>query len=144
MYQINSKEHPKLVEHKYDLNERKEILLSKLEYMLNYKIDITIESICKEMNICPETLRNWGFNSVVAEMKSKQKKIKLIKFKKNIVDSANKYINENKDTMISPTNIYEHLGVIRTVLWRSSPEITKLLRQEVVQHNMKIRKEQSY
>ena len=144
IYQINFKEHPKMVGHTYDLNEKKQLILSKLELMLNYKIDITIKSICKQMNICPETLRNWKLNSMVAEMKNKQKNIKLIESKKDISDNVNGYLSRNKNVMISSNKLYKELGIIRNVLWRKSPELTKLLREEVIQHNTRVRKEQSY
>ena len=57
------------------LNSSQEQLTKIVEYMLRNNEKITLRTVCKQLGVCHETIRNWGCNSYIAQKKKAQKRV---------------------------------------------------------------------
>jgi len=111
----------------------RDLHIGEFEHAINKLLlsntDITIKSVCNELNITHETLRYWGFLDEVKAYKEQQKDIKDLELTKAIIDNTNKIAKALSDSncKISSASFYKQLGIQRTVLVRRHPELTKYI-----------------
>jgi hypothetical protein len=107
--------------------ERKQKFENAINKLLSKNNPITVKAICKELNVCPETLRNWGFLSSVKKYKSLQINKLQEEFKNSIILKTDEVLTTLllKGTQIFSDDLYKSLGIRRTVLVRKYPELTK-------------------
>jgi len=101
--------------------------------LLSNNIDITIQSVCNELNVVHETLRYWGMLDDVKRYKLQQKELRDKEFTKEIINKTDKLIaslNESK-AKINSEEFYKQLGIRRTVLVRHHPELTKYIQDKL-------------
>lgn len=117
--------------------ERGYKLESAINDLLTENKPITIKEICKNLNISPETLRNWGFLHKVKEYKAIQKTSIDNDSKLNITQKVDKLSSEllSTGTQISSESFYEILGISRNVLVRKSPDLTKYIYSKLIAIN---------
>lgn len=101
---------------------------------------ITVKSVCKELKICPETLRNWGLLDEVKKSKKIQNNIKALDFKENIIKRTDEILSllPQNHLEITSENIYKLLGIRRTVLVRNFPDLTKYIHEKLALAKLKI------
>ncbi|MBY6038327.1 TniQ family protein [Fictibacillus nanhaiensis] len=104
--------------------DRKETLINLLNKMYELNSDITLLNTCKELNVCAETIRNWGFNEIIKKYKVKQKKYRLEKLKEEIYGKVDRYFETIPEPEITSKSLYQHINFNRTILWRKNPELT--------------------
>lgn len=102
--------------------EYAKIIKDVLEQMYSDNEDITIKSICKKVGVCPETIRNWGFNKLIAEKKKSQREKRILDKKDEIYLMVDNFSQNNNS--YSSKDLYQYIGVRRPILWRIAPEIT--------------------
>lgn len=112
----------------------------ELKYMLDNDIDISIASVSKRLNVCPETLRLWGCYEITKGIKFQQ----IIKRKDNLLERINKqvisYFEEHYEEVIKASNLYKVLGIKRNILWRTDPELTSRIHEILNNHNKRVNK----
>jgi hypothetical protein len=92
---------------------------------------ITIKRISQELGTCPETLRLHGLLPVIKQAKNRQNQIQWDKRShelKSRIDSIISTLTQMEGKLSSEA-IYRELGVRRTVLVRSHPELTHYINQ---------------
>lgn len=119
---------------------RQKFIRDTLKRMINDNVHITIKSICDEINVCPQTLRNWDCNPLIANAKSEQKEIRLNEIKNNLYKKVDEFFNKNCERIIVSEELYKYIGIKRNILWRSAPEITSYLSVTCREHNKIVRK----
>lgn len=113
------------------------ILKQVLEDMLSKDVNITISSVCNQLNVSPETIRQWNCNLLISKMKELQKSNRYKQRKEMLYTKIQEYLGNNQNRAIRSKDIYKHIQVIRTVLWREYPEVTKFITEEVKKVNKK-------
>lgn len=117
--------------------ERIQRFESAINNLLLENIPITIERVCKELNICPETLRNWGLLQKCKTYKLTQIKKMDEKYKENIIYKAEQELAAASlnNKALSSDELYKALGVRRTVLVRKFPEVTRHIHSMLMSTN---------
>lgn len=98
-----------------------------VEKMFEINEDITINNVSIKLKVSPETIRNWGGNKYIAEVKKRQRELKLQQLREEIKNKVELYINESSSENISSHELYEYLQIKRTVLWRKDKELTRFI-----------------
>lgn len=137
--ELNTNACGKHIELKEAVNERQIFIKNTLERMLKQDSEITIKNVCKEAGVCAETLRYWGCNPLIAQIKDKQREEKILELKNRVHIMVDKYLLENSDDIITSDGMYSYIGIIRNVLWRYSPELTAYIGHTLNEHNKKLR-----
>lgn len=112
-----------------------------LEKMLDGDKNISISAVSRQLNVVPETLRHWGCNTYIAQMKEIQMKQRLENFKMRVYRQVDVYLQNRLDQIITSNELYNHLGVKRTVLWRNAPELTAYITDRLRGHNQSFNNE---
>ncbi|MED1662769.1 TniQ family protein [Brevibacillus laterosporus] len=106
-----------------------------LEGLLERNEDITIVAVCDILGVCPETIRHWGYNDLIAEAKQLQRGQRIQSRKDEIYEKMETYLLSNPTVVVTSRAVYNMLGIQRTVLWRIAPELTAYIHEQIVQHN---------
>lgn len=122
-----------------DVEKKQNLIQIILEDMLENDTDISIRSVCDSAGVCPETIRNWKCNELIAEFKRNQESQRKQVYLHGIILNSQLYMEAHSSDLISSDELYNSLGIIRNVLWRDSPEITSKLRSDILNHNRRIR-----
>ena len=115
-------------------------VLQTIEEMKTKDEDISLKSVIHKLNVCSETIRNWGCNDLISRAKKEQKKIRETKRRERIYLIVEDFLQNKDGIRVTVPEIYNILGTQRTVLWRSEPELTKHINQRIMLHNRKIEK----
>ncbi|WP_206915752.1 TniQ family protein [Alicyclobacillus suci] len=118
-----------------DAAANREEVREALESLLQRDQDVTISAVCEIVGVCPETIRNWGCNHYIAEMKERQKNIRSARMQHELYEKTDEYLAQRPTEKVAASELYKHLGVLRTVLWRSAPEITAYVMERLRRHN---------
>lgn len=115
--------------HKSNYEKYNKEFEATINYFLKNDIDITIKNVSSHLNICPETLRYRGFLSKLKKAKEKQKNMRKEKNRIILKLKAKNYILNAKISgkKLKSEDIYNHLGVRRTVIVRSYPDVTNYI-----------------
>ncbi|MEH7301905.1 TniQ family protein [Neobacillus drentensis] len=111
--------------------EKESIVKAVLEEYIKNDEDITVVKICENLGVSRGTIRNWGCNKIIAEYKEQQREIKILKKKNVITEKIYKFFSLQNEGIITAADVYRHLGVDRTILWRTAPEITAFVYHEL-------------
>lgn len=115
--------------HKSDSTKYIEEFNAAITHFIESDINITIRNISNYLNISPETLRYRGLLSNLKKAKQNQNNIRNQKNRLIYKSKAHNYIYKAKECgkVILSEDIYNHLGVRRTVLVRSYPDVTNYI-----------------
>ncbi len=115
--------------HKSNSTKQKEDFNSAVNYLTQNDIDITIKNISSYLNISPETLRYRGFFPNLKQAKEEQKNMRKEKNQVILRRRAKDYVlnRKNNGEVVKSEDIYNYLGVGRTVMVRFYPNITKYI-----------------
>lgn len=136
IYTLNKKD-KKTIDVKADKEKK---IIDLLDIMYKSDEDISLRTVCEKLNVCPETIRNWGCNKVISDMKEKQKVKRTLEKKMNIYTKVDQFLLDNKNKRLSASEIYSHLEHQRTVLWRIAPELTAYIASRREEHNRQLNK----
>ncbi|MFY3790352.1 TniQ family protein [Ureibacillus sp. MALMAid1270] len=89
--------------------------------------DITIKNVSKKIRVAPETVRNWGCNNYIAQIKQYQRSYRLDKMREDIKSKLEIYLEVTPPEQISSKGLYEYLNIGRTVLWRIDKDLTRYI-----------------
>lgn len=103
-------------------NKYEKLIRNVLEHMYSNNEDITLKSVCEKIGVCPETIRNWGLNKLIAEKRKSQREIRILEKKNETYLMVDKFLQSNNEN--NSKDLYQYIGVRRTILWRMAPEIT--------------------
>jgi hypothetical protein len=106
--------------------------------MLQYDIDITIDTVSKKIGFSPETLRNWGCNTMIAKIKKQQKMKRLSWVIEKIYEDVQEYLTQNSKQRVLSHQLYSYIGIQRTVLWRIAPKVTVYISEHLKHHNKQL------
>lgn len=95
--------------------------------MFNNDEDITVKNVCNKLNVAAETIRNWGCNSYIAQVKQKQRRFRTDRLREDIKYKLELYLKNTSSEQISATGFYEYIEIGRTVLWRIDKELTRYI-----------------
>lgn len=118
---------------------KREKVREALDALMERDEEITIAAVCDIVEVCPETIRNWGCNDFIAEAKQIQWERRTQCRKDEICEKVENYLSNDSATFITSGAVYNIIGIKRTVLWRIAPEITAYIHEQIVQHNRKIK-----
>ncbi|WP_057776083.1 TniQ family protein [Cytobacillus dafuensis] len=104
------------------------------QFLTNDK-DITINNVCSELKVSPETIRSWGGNELISTYKNMQKESRLEKQKNELNSRAKSFFKSNDKKKILNGDLYNYLGVGRTIVWRNHPELAYLFSEMRKEHN---------
>ena len=108
-------------------NMNKEACAKAIDFLKNHNIKITIKTVSNYLDVCPETLRNWGVFDDIKQAKAAQiareQKINRMLYIKNAEKIVEELLENEKE--ITSQAVYEKIGKHRTVLARSYPGITQ-------------------
>jgi hypothetical protein len=114
---------------------KKDKVIELLESMFEENENISLNSVCERLGVCVETIRNWGCNNTISEMKEKQKVARRLDKNELIYSKVDSFLLQNKSKKISAAEIYNHIKIQRTILWRIAPEITAYIDSRRRNHN---------
>lgn len=114
---------------------KREKVREALDTLLETDEDITIEAVCHIVGVWPETIRGWGCNDEIAKFKRRQHEFRKIQKKQSLYEKVDEYLMSNSTKPVQVTQLYEHLEVIRTVLWRDMPEVVAYISEQIRSHN---------
>ncbi|GEM_PF-3517887 len=120
----------------YISKNNSQLLLVKntVEILFELNEDITIKNVSNKLKVSPETIRNWGGNKYIAEVKKKQRELRLLNLREEIINKVELYINESCSENISSSELYKYLKIKRTVLWRKDKELTRFIADKLGTH----------
>jgi len=72
---------------------------------------------------------------LVSSFKEKQKQLKSDKKRSEINAAFEAYLDNHYGAKVNSKEVYKHLGIIRSVLWRTAPEVTSYIHEEIKRHN---------
>ncbi|WEH10087.1 hypothetical protein [Alicyclobacillus fastidiosus] len=121
-----------------DSSVKREKVREALDVLMERGDNITIEVVCDIVGVCPETIRNWGCNDMIAETKQIQWEQRIQSRKDGIYEQVETYLSSNPTTVVTSRAVYNMLGTLRTVLWRIAPELTAYIHERIVQHNRNV------
>jgi hypothetical protein len=110
-----------------------------LKHLIDNEIDITIKNVCSELKVSPETVRTWGGNELISTYKSMQKESRLEKEKNELNTKALTFFNNNNKKRVLVPDLYNYLGICRTIVWRKHPELAYLFSEILNEHNDKVK-----
>lgn len=110
------------------------LVKNTVEKMFDINEDITIKSVSFKLKVSSETIRNWGGNKYIAEVKKKQRELRLQQLREEIKNKVELYINESCSENVSSRELYEYLQIKRTVLWRRDKELTRFIADKLGIH----------
>ncbi|NKE04669.1 TniQ family protein [Mesobacillus selenatarsenatis] len=110
--------------------ERVDSLIIVLKQCLKDGEDISLKNICEKLGVSRGTIRKWGCNEVIAKYKGIQKELNLQR-KKEKINLQLDIIFSMPPNYLTSEFVYKQLGVNRTVLWRSAPEITAFITDQL-------------
>jgi hypothetical protein len=118
--------------------ERERMFTSIVEELINSRTPLTISSICKKLEICPETLRLWGLLPKVREYKKVQTDLFKESYRNEILNKVNEVLNKthSSNNHISSEEFYRSIGVNRSVLVRNFPDLTKYIHERLLEYNL--------
>ncbi|MFX3636700.1 MAG: TniQ family protein [Candidatus Pristimantibacillus sp.] len=134
--QALNKKDMKVIEIKPD---KKHEIINLLECMYEQDEEISLKTVCEKLGVCDETIRYWGCNKVISEMKEKQKERRILEKKTLIYSKVDDFFLNNINTKLSAAEIYRHIEFQRNVLWRIAPEITAYIESKRKDHNQKLK-----
>ncbi len=116
--------------------ERESMFTSVVEQLIDSRTPITINSICKKLNICPESLRQWGLLPKVKEYKKIQTNSFKESYRSEILNKVNDvlYKTHSSNNQISSEELYRSIGVSRNLLVRNFPDLTKHIHERLLEH----------
>lgn len=119
---------------KYTESKYYEKVLLALEHFDINGITITLKGISQYLNLCTSTLRDSGLTELVKQAKVNQKlkieKANNVSYLKLATQIINEMVANNED--ILSNNVYERIGIRRTVLVRKYPEVTKKINELII------------
>lgn len=113
---------------------KRERVREVLDEMLEKDEDITVASVCRIVGICPETIRGWGCNEEIARVKQLQRQRRLELLKKMVYEKTDEYLGKNQLRPVSSEDLHKYLGIGRTVLWRTAPEVAAYVAEQLRIH----------
>ncbi|MCW3491340.1 TniQ family protein [Dethiobacter alkaliphilus] len=86
---------------------------------------ISLKSVCKALNMHPKTLKARGFYHYITEARQEQRENLLLQKSVDLKQSADTVVKEleNNDIKVTNSLVYELLGVNRTSVNRTMPEV---------------------
>lgn len=116
--------------------ERERMFASVVEQLIDRRMPITIKSICDKLNICPESLRQWGLLPKVKEYKKIQTNSFKESYRNEILNKANEvlYKTHSFNNQIHSEELYKSIGVNRSVLVRNYPDLTKYIHERLLEY----------
>jgi hypothetical protein len=116
--------------------EREKMFASVVEQLIDRRIPITIKSICEKLNICPESLRQWGLLPKVKEYKKIQNNSFKESYRNEILNKVNEvlYKTHLSNNQIRSEELYRSIGVNRSVLVRNYPDLTKYIHKRLLEY----------
>ncbi|WP_274435953.1 hypothetical protein [Alicyclobacillus sp. ALC3] len=118
---------------------KREIVREVVEDLLEKNEDITLASVCEIVGVCPETIRHWGCNDLIAEAKQIQWENRVQHRKDLIYKKVEEFLLQNSNTTVTSNALYNSCRINRTGLWRIAPELTTYIYERIIQHNRKCR-----
>jgi len=106
-----------------------------LKDLLERDQDITLGTVCDAVGVCPETIRGWGCNADIARAKQLQRQRRLELLKESLYEKTNTYLDRNRFRAVLSDELYKHLGIGRTILWRTAPEVAAYVAERMKWHN---------
>ena len=104
------------------------LLVKKIvDDMFHNDEDITIKNVCNKLKVVPETIRNWGCNSYIAQVKQNQRSLRIDRMREDIKYKLELYLKNTPPEQISAIGFYEYISIGRTVLWRIDKELTRYI-----------------
>ncbi|QQE78365.1 TniQ family protein [Alicyclobacillus sp. SO9] len=122
-----------------DLAARRRQVRQVLDSLVREDVNITIRTVCKMLKVCPETIRNWNCNELIFEAKRNQAAERSAHKLAKVVPKAEELFTIHQKEEVLSAQLYEFIGVGRTVLWRQAPEITAHLSLMLREHNKQVR-----
>lgn len=95
--------------------------------MLNNDEDISIKNVCNKLKVVPETLRNWGCNNYIAQVKQNQRSFRINSMREDVKYKLDLYLKNTSTEQISARSFYQYINIGRTVLWRIDKELTRYI-----------------
>lgn len=117
-----------------DTAVKREKVRVALDTLLDRDKDITLGSVCDIIGVCPETIRSWGCNADIARAKQLQRQRRLELLKESLYEKTDEYLGRNPFRPVSSEELHKHLGIGRTVLWRTAPEVAAYVTEQLRIH----------
>ncbi len=117
---------------KYSSKEERTIQFEKaVNKLLLEDRPIIVAEICKELNISPGTLANWGFLDKVKEYKAIQTDLKNEQLKEYIDKKTEEILSSSSNKQITLCGFYKALGIKKKVLIRRYPDFIHFINAQL-------------
>lgn len=113
---------------------KREKVREALDTLLERDEDVTLGSVCDIVGVCPETIRSWGCNADIARAKQLQRQRRLELLKESLYEKTDDYLGRNPFRTVSYEELHKYLGIGRTVLWRTAPEVAAYVAEQLRIH----------
>ncbi|ERK32414.1 TniQ family protein [Clostridium intestinale] len=125
---------------KVSMEKQNKKVTEVLEKLLKANTTITLNQVCRTLNVSPETIRNWRCNKIISSYKNKQKSEMLLKKGEIIRGKIEEFMKSHETEPINTKTIYEFIEIQRNILWRNYPELTSYITNNINEHNKSIQK----
>jgi len=112
-------------------HNKNNLFLEAIDFLNEHNLQITIKNMSTYLNVCPETLRNWGLLPYIKKAKQDKKNKEHEDNITSFILSAEKIVNDmlSSNEEILSDEVYKRIRKKRNVIVRQYPEVTKKISQ---------------
>ncbi|KQX67239.1 TniQ family protein [Paenibacillus sp. Root444D2] len=136
-----------LILHKWPVPERRidrgkiqDEMLSICNELINSEQSITIGIVSEKLRVTPNTLRKWGLEKYIHEMKNIQQTVKINKLKSIWHSLIDNFFNSRVGQRVLSEDVYDYIKASPPYIRKVAPELTAYINQLRVNHNMELEK----
>ncbi len=118
---------------RHNIKTYEEEVISLCSRLLDSDQDISVEKISTLINVSSNTLRAWGFQHYIKGMKDEQRRSRLKKRKKQLIEKVDLYFRQNANHRILSKDIYQSIGISQTYLNVIAPDVNEYIRKKKLQ-----------
>lgn len=119
---------------RHNLEAYKEKMRALCQAMLKNDEDISIERISSLLNVSSNTIRAWGFQHYIKDLKNEQGKKRLEARKILLIDRVDQFFEQNENRRILSKDIYKFIGVSQSYLNSIAPDLNEYISEQRYQN----------
>ncbi|WP_139994819.1 TniQ family protein [Paenibacillus paridis] len=119
---------------RHNIESYQEQMIDLCREMIKNDEDISMERISLFLKVSANTIRTWGFQHYIKDMKKEQRKKRLDERKNLLVNRVDQFFEQTKNRRILSKDIYKFIGVSQSHLNSIAPDLNEYIREQRYQN----------